>query len=145
MASRVFLAVAVILVGLSARFWTAGWFIFFLGPVYFIVAVVHIAFHSRIARDAPHDRGVWTLIMTSHAVLLVALLLQYDMGDGLGWLTILALVTRGAGYPEAQPPAWLPISESNALPYDLVLFVPVVLSYLAIKRVLRRTRGKGSE
>jgi len=53
------------------------------------------------------------------------------VGDGTPWLTIAALLAGGPGHSSSE---WLWILPSAGAIYDLALFVPVILSYVIIKR-----------
>ena len=125
-------AVLVPLAGLAARLYTGGWLIVLLGVIYLAVAGYHAVLHFKIARRV-ESPGVPMLIkiIASHAALFVAFLLQWDVGDGPSWLTISALLAGGPGYLSAE---WLRISPGVGVIYDLALFVPVILSYVIIKR-----------
>ena len=71
---------------------TAGWFIF---PGFFAFPVVFLAhlFASFYLATRPTPLTSWAacVALTSNAILLIAFLFQFDIGDGPGWLTVTAL------------------------------------------------------
>ena len=135
------LAVGVALVGTFGRFFAAGWGFLILFPVYFAVFWSHLGIHAWIAnRTPPPDRQtIWT-ILASHVAFLAALWLQADVGDGHSWLVIFVLAGRQPGSQEARPPEW---AESLDILYELALFIPLALSYVALWTFRPRTRGSG--
>ncbi len=131
---RLLIAVAVIvpLAALVARGYAGGWFIIMLGAVYLAVAIYHAVIHIGIARRvAPLDGAAILKIVAAHAVLLIAFLLQWDVGDGPSWLTISALLAGGPGASRAE---WMRLSLGAGALYDIALLVPVVLLDVMIKR-----------
>jgi hypothetical protein len=121
------LAFAVALAAITKVF-AMGWFtLLFLVP-YALVLVVHAVIHIReIRRPGPVHGKPLTLILTSHALLLGAFLVQWDAGDGLGWITATALLGEGPGYPGSIPPRWWPQDEGT---FNVVAFLPVVASWI---------------
>jgi hypothetical protein len=124
------ITLAIIALCLFIQFRAPGWF-FFMGILWWpFVGVVHFLSHSKaLLRFRSSVQGsLLRLMVVSHILFIVAFLLQYDEGDGPGWLTITALL----GHREA--PAWWP---DNPI-MNLCLFIPVLVTWvLLLKR--RRT------
>lgn len=118
-----------------------GWLIFAELGTGFALATSVFHFELRALSLACHDRRPPMLQMIlADILLLLASLLRYDVGDGDGWLTILAIFS-GTGGAEAAPPAWLDklFVEVDFLLYNAVLYLPVAVVWgLMITRLTSR-------
>src|SRR5262245_3165327 len=60
-----------------------------------VVGLLHYLSHSRaIPRTGNVAGSLLALMGTSHVLFICGFLLQYDVGDGPGWLTITSLFNR---------------------------------------------------
>ncbi len=124
----VILVILNIAVAWVTKVYATGWLTLLLVVPYALVTVIHTAVHILpLLRHHPMNRRQLTLIFTSHFLLAGAFLVQWDAGDGLGWLTISALLGKGPGYPDATPPLWWP---RNAATFNIVVFVPVAVTWV---------------
>ena len=131
------LAVAVAWV---AKVYAMGWLTLLLALPYALVTLVHIIVHGlTLRRRALMTHRELTAILTSHILFLGAFLVQWDAGDGLGWLTITALFGQGPGSPSSTPPLWWP---RNAATVNLLAFIPVAVSWAWIV-LLRKKQPAG--
>ena len=144
-------AIALIIFSLVARFIPVGWLLFipvgwFLIPgVFFypLISGAHYFFHDRaIPKLGSIRRSLLVLMLVSHSFFLLAFLLQWDFSESPNsWLTITAWFRLFGLRGSAQPPAWWPagraISPSNM---NLLLFLPVVVTWLLLFMAAKRTR-----
>ncbi len=128
------------------RLMTGGWFILVGWIVYTPVCVFHAALHWHASRS-PSQRVV-NMAVISNVLLILAFLLQWDIGDGLGWLTITALLGGGPGSPDSAPPSWWLKDQDVLLLTDLLLFVPVIISWIILGKAVQggqwRNKVKGA-
>lgn len=104
---------------------TGGWLILALAMAFYpILFVAHGAANILVLRSAG-SHSMW--VLTANVVFLFAILLQYDFGDGYGWLTITAMLGDGAGGSLSRAPGWIDFG----ILYNLGLFIPTVLAWLA--------------
>lgn len=109
------------------KFKTGGWFILFPGMIFYpVIGLFHYYFHSRAIRSLTSISWAFTsLIAVSHLLLILAFLLQEDMGDGPSWLTITALLEKWFGAESSYPWAWWP-----SIPYmNVWVFLPVFVTW----------------
>ena len=129
-AARVTLKTAAAVVAVFCEFLklkTGGWFTLMPGLVFYpALGLLHYYCHSGAINGAKKfGWSLLALLVGSHLLLIVGFLLQYDMGDGLDWLTITALMGKGPGYEDSQPPSWWP-----SIPFmSLWVFVPVFVTW----------------
>ena len=106
-----------------------GWFTIigiFLWP---LVGLTHLVAHSiKLPRSGKIQGSRLALITVSHLLFVVAFLLQYDQGDGPGWLTITALLGDSQAVGSKQPPEWWP----DELKENFVLFIPVFVTWVLL-------------
>lgn len=109
------------------KYQTAGWLT--LMPFYPAIGILHYYIHARSIR---YLRVIgWSLlilIVLSHILLILAFLLQYDLGDGPGWLTITALTGDGPGSLSAEPQSWW----SPPFLMNILVFLPVFITWGAL-------------
>jgi hypothetical protein len=110
---------------------SGGWFTIigiFLWP---LVGLMHLVAHSmKLPRSGKIEGSQLTLITVSHLLFIVAFLLQYDQGDGPGWLTITAWLRDSQVIGSRQPPKWWPDELKN----NFVLFIPVIVTWVLLLR-----------
>lgn len=127
------LVIAVILtiaIAWVTKIYTMGWLTLLLVVPYALVTVIHAAVHAlSLRRRSPMNRRQFTLVLTSHLLLVGAFLVQWDAGDGLGWLTITALLGKGPGYPDSAPPPWWP---RDAATFNIFTFIPVAITWVLV-------------
>jgi hypothetical protein len=126
------IAIVVVAFCLFIQFKTSGgWFTIlgiFLWPV---AGLIHLVAHSiRLPRSGGVQGSRLALVMVSHLLFIAAFLLQYDQGDGLGWLTITELLGQ-RGVAE-----WWPPGELNPGSMNVVLFLPVLATWVLL--IIRR-------
>ena len=114
-----------------ARFHAEGWL---LGPfgltIYWVITALHCRFHYKSVRPTvPIGRSIILAIALSHLCFLSAFLLQYDYGDGAGWLTITKLL-RGVTEDPIAGTFW----GKYFLLMNLFVFIPVCISWYPLKR-----------
>lgn len=120
-------------IGLSfaARWYAGGWLLVPLGvTVYLTTTLFHCRFHYRAVK--PTEPASWlTLgaIALSHVLFVSAFLLQYDYGDGPGWLTITLLLKRFGEEDPIQGTLW----GQHFLLMNLFVFTPVFISWYPLK------------
>jgi len=135
-------AILVVTLCLVARFMTGGWLIFPGMLVYPVIGITHIWCHAKtIPRFGRIERARMKLMAVSHMCLVIAFLLQWDVGDGPSWLTVTALLGKGPGWPNSDAPSWWPGSGDRPLlgvTINLLLYVPAVVSWVLL--VQRRQR-----
>ena len=80
------------------------------------------------------------LIAISHVLLVIAFLLQWDVGDNEPWLTITALLGKVLGYDvgdaRTAPPSWWPVRDNwwAGILTNLLLFAPVIVTWMFLSR-----------
>jgi hypothetical protein len=74
-------------------------------------------------------------MLSSHALLIAAFLLQYDVGDGPGWLKISAILEGGPRGQYTMTPTWWP--KEMEMRINLLLFVPVLATWIVLLRTIR--------
>ena len=120
-----------------------GWFI--LGEARsglpFTSAVFHVTLRASALLKKDKVVPAW-LLLTTDILFLPTALLRWDIGDGPDWLTITALLGSGMGYPDSEPPAWLGLSYANGGVYNLTLYIPVALCWLATILWMRRSNNR---
>jgi len=119
-------AVVVVALGLYCEKQSDGWGsivgIFVLWP---IAGVMHLAAHSiRLPRSGRIQGSRLALITVSHLLFIAAFLLQYDVGDGPGWLVITQFLGRGG------VPNWWP----NPFIMNIAVFLPVLATWVLLIR-----------
>lgn len=119
-------------IGLSfiARFYAGGWLLPFGLVVYSTIGLFHCLVHYRAVR--PTERISWPIILAialSHVLFVSAFLLQYDFGDGPGWLTI-TLLLRGFKEDPIEGTLW----GQHFVLMNLFVFIPVFFSWYPLKR-----------
>jgi hypothetical protein len=121
----------VIGLSLTARCYASGWLLFPFGLlVYAIISLFHCRFHYRAVRGTePISWPTMGAIALSHILFISAFLLQYDYGDGPGWLTI-TLLLKGFGEDPIQGTLW----GQHPLLMNLFVFTPVFISWYPLKR-----------
>lgn len=123
------------------KVYAMGWLTLLLAVPYALVTVIHAAVHLvSLRRCGPVTRRQLLLVLASHLFLVGAFLLQWDAGDGLGWLTITAILGEGPGYPSSAPPLWWP---HNAATFNMIVFVPVALTWVFLG--FRRHAGESKK
>jgi hypothetical protein len=125
-----FRTVAVLVVGLCAfvRIVTAGWGFLVLTVicVYPAISLLHLWFTAvKIPETQELPSSTRHMLWVSHMLLVAAALLQYDEGYGSGWLTATELLRIGR-FEMKFPILW-----------DLVLFVPVLASWVLLWKTWR--------
>lgn len=126
------LLVPVILISFAARFYAQGWLLVPFGlVVYAAISLFHCRFHYRAVRPCvPISRATIFSIALSHVLFVCAFLLQYDFGDGPGWLTITRLLEGSDGVDPIQGTLW----GEHFLLMNLFVFTPVFVSWYLLKR-----------
>jgi hypothetical protein len=118
------------------KVYAMGWLTMLLAVPYALVTVIHIMIHAmRLRLPGIMNNRELSLVLTSHCLLVGAFLVQWDAGDGLGWLTITALLGKGPGYPSSVPPRWWP---RDAATTSILAFIPVVVTWVMIATSFRR-------
>lgn len=118
------------------KVYAMGWLTLLLVVPYTLVTVIHVLVHAlRLRRPAPLNKRELSLVFASHCLLVGAFLVQWEAGDGLGWLTITALLGEGPGYPSSTPPPWWP---RDAATTSVLAFIPVVVTWVMIAGRSRR-------
>jgi hypothetical protein len=139
---RMILAVALILavsVAWTTKVIAMGWLTILLAALYAIITLIHVLVHIRaLRRPGPLDNRLLTLALASQVLLVGAFLVQWDAGDGLGWLTITALFGEGPGYPSSTPPLWWP---HDAATVNVLAYIPVAVSWVLIARHRNKPEG----
>lgn len=134
------LAVGVAGFAVLIKFTTGGWLMLVGWLIYPLLGLAHCWFHSRALPKTGQPAGADTAkLLGSHALFLLAILLQVDGGDGPSWLTLRALLGEGRGHPGSQPPGWWP----NFMVMNLLVFVPVFVSWAWLKRRQHRLAAEG--
>jgi hypothetical protein len=111
-----------------------GWFAIMLFVPYLAIWLAHTYVHWRASGNL--RRRIMFLMAGSHFSLLVAFLLQWDIGDGeSGWLTITVLLKNGRATPLPQ---WWP---QGSL-VNLLVFIPEVALLILL---CWATRRKGTD
>jgi hypothetical protein len=125
-----YVAIFVVALCLFLQFKTwGGWFTIVGIGLWPLVGLAHLVAHFIKLPRSGHIQGSrLVLIAFSHVLLISAFLLQYDQGDGPGWLTITALLGNPAVVGSTYPPAWWP----DALKNNFVLFVPVFITWVLL-------------
>jgi hypothetical protein len=89
----VFAAVAAIFLSLFLRLQLLGWLIILFAIPYVVICLIHLLVHWKASRYL--TRTLWLLLISSNVYLILAFLLQWDIGDGeSGWLIISWLLWR---------------------------------------------------
>jgi uncharacterized membrane protein len=99
-----------------------------LAPVYLIACGVHIIAHLHLLKRLnSFSRATLLIIAVSHGLLLLAFLVQYDMGDSFGWFAAVALL-RGIHEAATRSTTW----EENPVTLNILAFAPVGISWLTL-------------
>jgi uncharacterized membrane protein len=89
------LAASTVLLGLILKFVAGGWVVLFLIWWYLGIGVTHVVIHRKASQSIPENRP---LAIVSNVLLLMAFLVQFDVGDGTcRWTTVTALL-YGPGF-----------------------------------------------
>jgi hypothetical protein len=128
------------------RWETAGWLtILVLYPALLLaVCVTHLYVHWRASRT---ELAVGKLIAISHVLLVIAFLLQWDVGDGEPWLTITDLLGKVLGFARTAPPTWWPVRNNGlaGILTNLLLFAPAIVTWMFLSaRGRANTPGSAS-
>jgi hypothetical protein len=126
------LALMAAVVGLGLRVLTGGWFLLLLAVLYLAVCIAHTLILGWRLPIEPRQRR---LAIISSLLLLLAFLLQLDAGDGpCLWTTITGLI-YGMGYAPC-----VPVNGSIAFGFDILIFAPVVWSWILVIKQRRRDK-----
>lgn len=122
---------------LASRFWAAGW-IFIIMRIPHIVqasvhAVIHIAFIGTALRKDRPTGPVLRMAGLSSLAFTASILLQFDLGDGNGWLVITALVD---GDPGLKQHTFVEAISRISLVWDPALLVPHLVTLFIMLRTM---------
>lgn len=132
-AKLTWLALAVALVAIVIRAQNSGWAFLLFGPIYVVIGIVHVIVHRRVSLAPRFGRTMIAAVALSHVSLLAAPLLQSDFGDSSGTtLTIEQLLPKAYSRD---------LRENFPRPNDFLLFVPVVMSWVALTLSARDARA----
>jgi hypothetical protein len=126
----------------------SGWVFEFeaLTGFIFITAAFHLTLRAAISLRQEIEPPAW-LLLVSDIFFIITGLFRWDVGDGPDWLTIFDLLGGGPGYPAARAPAWLGLNLDNGQFYNLALYIPVAICWLATIALMFRTKedARGAE
>jgi hypothetical protein len=122
---------------LTLRTWAEGW-IFIVMRIPHIVqasfhAVIHIAFiRTAIRKDRPIG-PVLRMAGLSSLAFTASILLQFDLGDGNGWLVITALVDGDPGLKQRD---FVEAISRISLVWDPALLIPHLMTLFVMLRTM---------
>jgi hypothetical protein len=123
--------------------WEAGgWLIIMFGLGYLAAGLIHFVVHRHAAERLNTTYWALGLCIVSDLFLVIASLLQLDIGDNqYPWLTITALLNGGPG-DNAAAPSWWPQSAlaDVFVAANIAVFVPVTASWAALLLASRRRK-----
>jgi hypothetical protein len=122
---------------LTLRAWAEGW-IFIVMRIPHIVqasfhAVIHIAFIRAVIRKDRPIAPVLRMAGLSSVAFTASILLQFDLGDGNGWLVITALVD---GDPGLKQHAFVEAISRISLLWDPALLIPHLMTLFVMLRTM---------
>ena len=125
---------------LFARIVGAGWLLVVPGLLlYPIVVGFHLRLHWRALRgkSVVSDKAL-VRVLASHVLLATAFLLQYDFGDVSGGSLVLESLFGSRG---GRLSLWLDQNTVFALPWNVLLFVPALISWTLLRRTQQASEG----
>lgn len=125
----------------GVKFWASGWFI--LTEIFTGIAVaapvIHVLLRIAIS-DAPRNAGLVLTSLGSDLVLIAATLFRYDAPDGPAFVVFQTIIGPASG---PLVPSWMQwVTSGNGELYDFALYVPVVLSWIALAMISERARSR---